>query len=503
MNRIHLRPDSLWYKAIYLIVSITIFVVIEVSLGLWFKSNIMTSHFGAMIELERRSQNPMISIWIAAELARELAVPSEGPVFLRTNNWTKRLEQLSHLESTSGKLANFAILEKFNVAIKQLRILNDNNADVDEFRVYASDLIKIINEHTKYLHQKVSTLSENRQNLFVNFRNTTNLYMVILLGIGIIGVLIVVISGGIFLTRLVRSLEQLELRAKRITLGDYGSKMITYRKDEVGNLVGSINNMAKALKKQEKEAEEFHHRLSSQEKMFTLGSFAAGIAHEIGNPIQAIMALISQIGESLGEDPSEKNVDENLKRLDIVVQQVERLSKSIRTIQEFTYSGSPDRELVDINTNIETATNLLRFDPRFKKLTIEFKLDTLIPPVMAVSDHVIQVVLNIVINACDAVSPKNGKVTISTKYETNMVSIAISDNGHGMTKSNKLRAMEPFFTTKPRGKGTGLGLSVCKDIIEELDGHIIIESEQDVGTTVIVELPVGSTPDKLPEGIIL
>ncbi len=224
-------------------------------------------------------------------------------------------------------------------------------------------------------------------------------------------------------------------------------------------------------------------QMERSERLASLGHMAAGVAHEIGNPLTAISSIIQLL--------QRKTTDESqLKNLDKVRQNITRITKIVRDLVDFSRPKSPEIMLMNLNDTINDVIGLLRHDARCRNINFELNLDPKLPPFRAVPDQLYQVYLNFILNAVDACegNPKP-RVSVSTEIVENQVVSVVSDNGSGIPESIRERIFEPFFTTKEVGKGTGLGLSVSHHIIVSLGGSIQVES-QPGDTRFIIKIPV-------------
>lgn len=308
--------------------------------------------------------------------------------------------------------------------------------------------------------------------------------------VGLSGFAAVCLLAGPFLLRLARDLRRLERRASEISGGNYGDAPDFDRDDEIGELGKALNRMAVTLARMEEQIESSRNHLFESGKMIALGTFAAGIAHELGNPIHAMSALVERIDASRAEKPSERNTAENLERMKMISDQIERLNRVIREVGEFARGGTAQMEATDINQAIDSALRMSRFHRGFRQIEVVSNLSRDLPAVQAVPEHLTQLALNILFNAADAVEPGEGKITVSTRREGGDALISIEDNGHGMSKEDAETAPVLFFTTKAKGGGSGLGLAMCKSIVDEHGGRLEIESAPGRGTSVHVRIPL-------------
>jgi signal transduction histidine kinase len=222
-------------------------------------------------------------------------------------------------------------------------------------------------------------------------------------------------------------------------------------------------------------------QLAHQEKMAAFGLFAAGVAHEIGNPLAAISSELELL---LGEQdlPTVQN------SLSQIREQVGRISRILRELVDFARRRRDTEADLSLNSVISDTLRLIRPDPRMRSVVLSTELDPDIPAVRLVEDRLVQVLLNLVLNALDAM-PSGGKLAIRTRPLGDAILLEVADSGVGMSEEIRARAFEPLFTTKPQGKGTGLGLSICADFVAAVGGRIEVESRPGEGATFRVTLP--------------
>jgi two-component system NtrC family sensor kinase len=237
----------------------------------------------------------------------------------------------------------------------------------------------------------------------------------------------------------------------------------------------------------EKRLEETHLQLVSSEKMASLGKLAAGIAHEINNPLGGILIYSSLLMEDLPPD------DPKRPDLERIVQEAGRCKEIVKSLLEFARQTEPKKESVDINRAITDGLFFLENQALFHNIRITKRLDPSLPWVIGNAGQLKQVFLNIIINAAEAMHG-SGELTITTFPSPDNTSIFMefTDTGEGIPEENLSRIFEPFFTTKDVGKGTGLGLATSYGIIESHDGKIGVKSKVGEGSTFTMELPVSA-----------
>lgn len=227
-------------------------------------------------------------------------------------------------------------------------------------------------------------------------------------------------------------------------------------------------------------------QLLRAQKMETFGTLAAGIAHEVGNPLTSISSIVQILQRSTS--------DEFIKdKLELVKNQINRITKIIRELVDFSRPSPHIVQDVDVNTVVKEALNIVQYGKKVRNIKFVVQLEEQLPHVAVVSDQLVQVFLNILMNAVDACEEKPSTISVSTQRKDDMIDIIMKDTGCGIAEENLQKIFDPFFTTKEAGRGTGLGLWVSLGIIKNFGGDIHVESELGVGTTFIVTLPVKGT----------
>lgn len=248
--------------------------------------------------------------------------------------------------------------------------------------------------------------------------------------------------------------------------------------DMDGNLVGGsviIRDVTENIMVQ--------NQMAHQEKMASMGLMAAGIAHEIGNPLSAISAIV-QVAQRKAKDTTLHD------EIHLIRNHVERIQTIVREMVDFAKPPSYEAKNTIINEIIQAAINISKYDPRAKNLTIQQQLQAELPTIHIVPDQILQVFINILINAMDAVDPDKGVIHVHSYLQDGNIIIDFQDNGVGIPTQDLQKIFEPFYTSKPIGHGTGLGLSVSYGIIQTFQGEITVQSELGKGSCFTVKLPV-------------
>lgn len=229
-------------------------------------------------------------------------------------------------------------------------------------------------------------------------------------------------------------------------------------------------------------------QLIHTQKMESIGTLAAGVAHEVGNPLASISALVQVVQRST-DDQFVKE------KLELVKNQVTRISKIIRDLVDFSRPSNYELKLTDLNQNIMEAVEITKVGTKAKNILFKVDLNEKVPLLPLVSDQIQQVFVNILLNAVDAIAEKNpnykeAKIEIKSRVDDDNVVLTFEDDGTGISEENLAKIFEPFYTTKKEGKGTGLGLWVSYGIIKSFQGDIIVESTIGEGTKFTILLPI-------------
>lgn len=319
-------------------------------------------------------------------------------------------------------------------------------------------------------------------------------------GLGLAVLLTIVL--GVTVRQVSRPLEILAADASQLGSGGLSDETLAASEvapSEIKQLVRELDRMSRALRSSHDELEqrvasrtadltealETQRKLQAQvihqEKMAAFGTFAAGIAHEIGNPLAAISAEI----QVTMREKLEPHIDESLR---LVHGRVEHITAILRELVDVARRRRDVPSDASVNQVIRDTMRLIRHDPRCQDIEFVLELDPEAAPVRVVEDRLGQVFLNIMLNAFDAMED-GGELRIRTEAIQDGVSVQFTDTGPGMSAEILERATEPFFTTKPPGRGTGLGLYVSAQIVADLGGEMRLDSREGEGSVVRIELP--------------
>ncbi len=292
-----------------------------------------------------------------------------------------------------------------------------------------------------------------------------------------------------------RPLRRLTEAAVAVAGGDYGTQVSLTSNDEVGLLASSFNEMSRKMAADIEALRALNEQLIRTEKLAAAGTLAAGVAHEVNNPLASISSLIQILQARAGSD-EDKQSAETREMLRLIQTQIARITQVLRGMTDFARARPAQRAPLDVRRALEASLRLASFDKAFKTLrvTTEFADDT--PPVSADADQLQQVFLNLFLNARDAM-PDGGCLRVTTRHDQRAqeLLIEIADTGPGIPPEHRAHVFDPFYTTKPAGAGTGLGLAVCYGIVTAHGGRIELAPTNGRGTTVRVALPVMSEDD--------
>ncbi len=259
---------------------------------------------------------------------------------------------------------------------------------------------------------------------------------------------------------------------------------IIYDRDQEIATFGLFTDL-RAMQQIEEDLEQTHRMLMQSEKMAGLGRLAAGVAHEINNPMSGIMLYANLVQEDLGaEHPLTSD-------LQTIVHEAERCKIIVADLLEFSHQTTYEMELVNLNDVIAKTLTVLQHQPLFQNIEIIRELTPELPPIYGNAIRLNQVVMNIVVNAVQAMEGKGQlRITSRTRANQDINEILIVDSGPGIDNGLLEKIFDPFFTTKAAGEGTGLGLSVSYAIVKEHKGSIRVTSSPETGTTFTLRFPV-------------
>ncbi len=323
-------------------------------------------------------------------------------------------------------------------------------------------------------------------------------------------------------------LRDLEGGAARLSAGNLDQPIPVRSGDEFGKLARSFNSMTTALRNSRAELRDWARTLEQKvetrtqelrraqaqtirgEKLASVGLLASGVAHELNNPLTGILTFSHLLRQKMPEN------SRDAEDLDLVIRETKRCAAIIKRLLDFAREKQPEKKFNDINQIIEDTVRIVERPAHLRDIAITMDLDRTLPLIWIDADQIKQVIMNMIVNAQQAVEEK-GSIAIITRRAAEprpsaqsaepipMVEISIIDTGCGIPENNLRRIFDPFFTSKDVGKGTGLGLSVSHGIVEAHGGDIEVQSKVGEGSTFSVFLPLlppAAGPESKPSGSV-
>ena len=299
--------------------------------------------------------------------------------------------------------------------------------------------------------------------------------------VAICGALLVVLTYTVQ-----RPMVELQQKIAQVGRGDLSASVsFAHRNDEIGDLGRNFNQMVIQLRESREEIERLHRtQMSRAEHFATLGEMATGLAHEIRNPLAGIAGVIEIIGRDLPTTSPAREVVKDVR------QEIARINHIVTDLLQTARPHPPKVGKSDLNITIEHAVMLARQQALARGVEISLQKEPTLPEVEHDSDQIHQVMLNLLLNALQAIDRK-GKVDVKLSQMNSSAVVEVSDNGRGIPPENLPNIFRPFYTTK--GDGTGLGLSLARRIVEDHQGRINVASTVGKGTTFAVVLPLQRT----------
>jgi len=318
---------------------------------------------------------------------------------------------------------------------------------------------------------------------FIDMRNRA---IAMFLGIACAGMILALIVSNFLAKGVLQPIKRLIVASHQWASGNLDYRVEATAKDEIAELTETFNLMASSLKERDERLKEYTQRqIMKSERLATLGQLAAGVAHEINNPLGAVLMYGHlSLEEMATEDPRRKNLEK-------VVAEATRCKNIVRGLLDFARQSEPNVEETDANEILKRTLSLLQNQALFQNIKITTLFSSSLPKAMMDSGQIQQVFTNIILNAAEAMTGE-GELTVASRTAAGgeAIEIEIADTGCGIPAENLEKIFDPFFTTKEVGRGTGLGLAVSYGIIAGHKGTIEVRSEPGKGTTFILRLPL-------------
>lgn len=377
-----------------------------------------------------------------------------------------------------GRIKNHLIRYEEILSSLKLDFSTEKQSQVEiELREHGSDMVTMAKELVAEERSAVNNMLEISKRIPLFF----------------LAILLLLITYlAIFMVRqILWPMKRMMAATERISEGDF-TPLLPKRKynDEFSNLAIAMNHMMQQLVHREQMLVQTH-------KLRAIGTLTAGIAHELNNPLNNIVLTASV----LSEDYKYLGGEERLEMLNDLVNESDRAQRIIRNLLDYSRESEIESVSLDLNEIINETLKLAGNQLMLSKVKVNVENAKALPHVLGDCKQLIQVFLNIVLNALDAME-KKGSITISTEISKNRdyIYVKFSDTGKGIPEAEISKVFDPFYTTKPEGEGTGLGLSVSQGIIRKHGGNITLESQVNKGTVFTVLLPVVMVPADFSEG---
>jgi signal transduction histidine kinase len=383
-------------------------------------------------------------------------------------NWRAKIEVRVTPELLEETLIKGeSVLEKVYLAGKEYKA------------VFAPLKVGVTNKAVFGLIMSTNDLAQAKRVVVVN-------YIAVSLAIMIILTLI-----NFFVIRAIsRPLKEMAVLTDRVAQGDLTQLIQIGSGDELATLADSFNNMVVSLRRKREELDLTIQQLIHQEKFASLGEMAAGVAHEVGNPLSIIVGYAKMLQRKCGHE-EERDL---LKRISEAALRIDELTRSLLL---YSRPAAKEHESVDLNRVIDDSLTMVEHQFREEKnYSVTKRLSPKVPPITGSSNRIQQVFVNLFINAFQGM-PDGGTLTLKTQNDPqgDAVLVEVGDTGVGIPPEKLSKIFDPFFTTKPQDQGTGLGLSITQRIVTDHGGSIRVQSTPDEGTTFFIRFPTKSPPE--------
>ncbi|MEA3350748.1 MAG: cache domain-containing protein [Chloroflexota bacterium] len=316
-----------------------------------------------------------------------------------------------------------------------------------------------------------------RQAAFQRLIQTVNQRILLVAGLTILMTFILATPVSRIITQPLKELHELSNASRRVADGDLSARAPVMAGGEVGQLAAAFNNMLDTLQVTQ-------DQLVHKENLASLGQLAAGVAHELNNPLATVLLYADILKRECVED-NQRCVD-----LETIVRETNRCKSIVAALLDFARQHQVEAQIINLNALIQTIIEIESKHAIYENISIHTDLHPDLPEIQADPAQLQAVFINLLSNAAEAM-PAGGTITLKTRPgPTGMVTIEVKDAGVGITPENLPKVHTPFFTTKPIGKGTGLGLAITYGIIKMHRGQINVQSQVDKGTTFTIQLPI-------------
>jgi len=318
---------------------------------------------------------------------------------------------------------------------------------------------------------------------FVDMKKET---MWTFLGITFAGVVVAFIGSTFLAMHILKPIKHLVFASHQLAEGNLTHKVPIESQDEIGELAKTFNFMVDSLKDRDEQLKTFtQQKIMESERLATIGQLAAGVAHELNNPLGGILVYSHLLLEKMDSNDTRKD------QLEKIVTQATRCKNIVKGLLDFSRQTEPKLDFTNMNALLQSTLSLVENQALFQNIHITKKFQPDLPKTALDKAQIQQVFLNIILNAAEAMNGK-GELIIATKVtkDDQSMEIEFSDTGCGISEVHLDKLFEPFFTTKEIGHGTGLGLAISYGIIQKHNGTIKAKSQVGKGTTFTVKIPI-------------
>jgi two-component system NtrC family sensor kinase len=366
-------------------------------------------------------------------------------------------------------------LERYRKQIEKIDINQKNTKNMQASVREAGIALRMFSEN-------IIRLERNKVNQIISASSRGLLYFFCLV------VFVATTSTYLFFSKMFKSLRQIEKTANSISEGNFFETECKISDDELGSAMKAINSMCVELQTHQEQ-------LIQSKKLASIGVLTAGVAHELGNPLNNI-SMVAQTYIELYDD---LNKADRLDYMNTVLEECSRIKNIVQNLLDFSRPRKTDFKVSNINTVVKSSLRLIQNMLHISGVETKLDLQTELPDVFIDENRIQGVLVNLYTNAIQAMSP-GGTLSISTIFGNNSdnILIEIEDTGTGIPQEFISNIFDPFFSTKGTG-GTGLGLSISYGIIKNHKGEIKVKSEAGVGTTFTIELPIYTSKEDIDE----
>jgi signal transduction histidine kinase len=321
-----------------------------------------------------------------------------------------------------------------------------------------------------------------------NLETITNKVVFVLTGMVLSFLIIGIIGAIIFSYWITNPVSKIARSFESINLDKEFKPLKIKTRDEINILANKFNEMAFRLQTAHSDLKKAQKSLIQTEKMASIGTLASGLTHEVSSPLAGLKNCLIRINKN-------PNKDQINRYFSLMMNAIQKIEKIVGSLLNLSRRDDYHFQSFHFHDTIDRALSFVDYKLKKSGVTIEKNFDEKLDFWFGDSHHIEQVIINLVLNAADAM-PSGGKLSISSLCKNSKVHIEIEDTGSGISEKFIDKIFDPFFTTKEPGKGTGLGLSVSYNIVKEHEGDISVESEENMGTKFIITLPLNLQRDR-------